>query len=309
MAELEPKRGLLRAISSGKVAGARLRDRANPTTFVTDEQRRLVREELGLAVRLTERDGSKLWVRERAASAVRAAQAVFASDPSGSHEVINEAARLSSRLDEIDRAQFEERRARLARGDYGAKDLELDLADLKPVEIDPFVSRLFEVHAVPSRETERIAGMVHYLPSPFRSIRELAVRLGSDDLFVDVGSGLGLVPLLVAWLSGARTRGVEIEPAYHRRAEEIRARFPSLNVELVLSDCRAISYADATFVYVYDTIRDSLLDELLARIRSDSSGRVVRFASRGMSTPAFDRAPWLEKLELTPSEVAIYRSV
>ena len=44
-----------------------------------------------------------------------------------------------------------------------------------------------------------------------------------DDVLFDLGAGLGKVTLSTAWLSEARAKGVEMEPAYAREAEA-RAR-------------------------------------------------------------------------------------
>ncbi|MBI2377253.1 MAG: hypothetical protein HYV07_24850 [Deltaproteobacteria bacterium] len=298
----ETKRpGLLRALSSGREAGARLRAHANPTTFVSDATRRTVLEELEESSRRIH-DGAPLWARERAAIAVRAALATLADD-----DALRRAKELSFRLEAIDDRELSDRRHRLSIGTYLPNELLADLDRLNPAEIDPFVLRLLSLDKVPARETERSAGMVHYLPSPFSSILELASRVGPDDLLVDVGSGLGLIPVLVAWISGARTRGIELEPAYHRGALALASRVPVSRVELVEADCRRVSYADATFVYVYDTIRERLLDELLEKIELDTRGRAVRLASRGMSTPTFDASSWLEKVEVTVTGTSLYQ--
>src|SRR6185312_2094526 len=58
--------------------------------------------------------------------------------------------------------------------------------------------------------------MVFYQPTPARHVFDLLDRLAldADDVLVDLGSGLGHVPLLTAICTPARGIGIEIEPVY-----------------------------------------------------------------------------------------------
>lgn len=63
---------------------------------------------------------------------------------------------------------------------------------------------------------ETLPEMIPYQPTPARIILEIVkqTNLSPHDIFVDVGSGLGVVPTLVSLLSGAAAIGIEVQPSY-----------------------------------------------------------------------------------------------
>lgn len=305
MTEPRKRVELGRAIQRGRAAGAHLAARENPTFFVSDGQ-------LGDALALLDqaearlRDDTPLWEREWINMAARGVYLAIGRRPEH-QSTIDRCRVILSRLAAIDDAAFLDVRARLRAGAYQPTDLADDLRGRPSVEWDAFVQRLFEVTDVPEAETPRPAKMVRYLPSPVTSILELAGRVGPGQVFYDVGSGLGLVTLLVAWLSGATTKGIEREPAYHRHAEALAARFPKLQVTPILGDARDHDYADADLVYVYDTFRDELLDQLLLKLSAARPGGALTVVSRGQSSPQIEQQPWLERVETTPSGLTIFQ--
>src|SRR5262249_25636914 len=67
---------------------------------------------------------------------------------------------------------------------------------------------------------ETLPEMVPYQPTPARIILEIVKQTNLDphDIFVDIGSGLGVVTTLVSLLSGAASIGIEVQPSYCRHA-------------------------------------------------------------------------------------------
>ncbi|MBK6690493.1 MAG: hypothetical protein IPG45_38855 [Deltaproteobacteria bacterium] len=304
----EPKKRveLGRAILRGRTAGAHLAARGNPTFFVSDGQ---LSDALALLDQAEARlrDDAPLWEREWISMAARGVRLAVGRRPE--HQAtLARCQQVLSRLEAIDRLAFAEVRARLARGELRPSDLEKELEGRPNVEWDAYVQRLFEVSEVPEAEAERPAKMVHYLPSPFTSILELTARVGPNDVFYDVGSGLGLVTVLVAWMTGARAKGLEREPAYHRQAEALAARFPVLRVEPILGDAREHDYRDATVVYVYDTFRDELLDQLLIKLAAVAADHPLVVVSRGRSSPQIRAQTWLTEVEVTRTGLTVFKS-
>lgn len=304
----EPKKRveLGRAILRGRTAGAHLAARENPTFFVSDGQ---LSDALALLDQAEARlrDDAPLWEREWISMAARGVRLAIGRRPE--HQAtLARCQSVLSRLEALDRRAFAEVRARLAAGAFRPADLAKELEGRPNVEWDAYVQRLFEVSDVPEAESERPAKMVHYLPSPFRSILELAARVGPDDVFYDVGSGLGLVTVLVAWMTGAKSKGLEREPAYHRQALALAERFPALRVEPILGDAREHDYRDATVVYVYDTFRDELLDQLLAKLAAVAAEHPLTVISRGRSSPQIGAQTWLTQTELTPTGLTVFKT-
>jgi hypothetical protein len=87
------------------------------------------------------------------------------------------------------------------------------LLSVSPRDRDAWVDRVFglEAHAEDGRELPR--GCAPYLPCPVEvviaAIDEAAIN--SADVFVDIGSGVGRVGLLVRLLTGAGVIGIEVQ--------------------------------------------------------------------------------------------------
>jgi len=137
--------------------------------------------------------------------------------------------------------------------------------------------------------------MVFYQPTPARAILSLVERanLGPGDALCDLGSGLGHVVLLVALLSGARARGVEIEPAYVEHAAACARRLDVQGVEFLQGDARRASFAEATVFFMYTPFRGAMLDEVLEALRREAARRAFRVCTIGPCTAAVAEKRWL----------------
>jgi hypothetical protein len=140
------------------------------------------------------------------------------------------AERLKNRLEEIDENLFQRLRADIRMGSYTGTALkglideyvEGDLRGGRQQDeigydsLDVFVNGLLLIHPVPTETKAREPEMVFYQQTPARIILELVEKahLTRKDVFYDLGSGLGQVPLLVNLLSGVTAKGIEFEPAY-----------------------------------------------------------------------------------------------
>jgi hypothetical protein len=81
---------------------------------------------------------------------------------------------------------------------------------------DEFVTGVLQLPEPSEPNLQPSPEMVPYQPTPVRHILHLiaAAIVAEDDLFVDLGSGLGHVPLLVSMITGARSLGIEMQAAY-----------------------------------------------------------------------------------------------
>lgn len=126
-------------------------------------------------------------------------------------------------------------------------------------------------------------GRVEYAPSGWLFARRMfrGVTIGPNDVFVDFGSGMGRMVLMVArrW-PFARVIGVELADALTVVAREnlrrTNHRLRCQNVDLVT--CDATRYRvpdDMTFAYLYNPFMGKVFDEVLANI-CDSLDRAPR---------------------------------
>lgn len=153
--------------------------------------------------------------------------------------------------------------------------------------------------------------MVFYQPTPARHVFDLLDRLalGEDDVLVDLGSGLGHVPLLTAICTGARGLGIEIEPAYvlgaHACAQDLRLA----NARFVQGDAREADFAIGSVFYLYTPFTGTILRSVLDALRSEAGRRVFRVCSFGPCTAVLAAEPWLVGSDASAADrVAIFRT-
>lgn len=154
--------------------------------------------------------------------------------------------------------------------------------------------------------------MVFYQPTPARHILALirASGLGPGDVLVDLGSGLGHVPLLAALCTGAQAVGIELEPAYVACARRAAADLHLATVRFVEADARHADISFGTVFYLYTPFQGAILAEVLERLRAQAAQRPIRVCSFGPCTPALAAQPWLARQD--PGDAcgpAVFRSL
>jgi hypothetical protein len=161
--------------------------------------------------------------------------------------------------------------------------------------LDDFVNGLLATGDTPQETLAREPEMVYYQPTPARLVLEMIDRAGidPDDLFVDVGSGLGQVPILVALLTGAEALGIERDPAYYTYAQHSAQALGVTNVRFANLDAREADYSAGTVFYLYTPFQGHMLQEVLARLQRGAGGRAVRICTYGPCTHDVADAPWL----------------
>ena len=82
---------------------------------------------------------------------------------------------------------------------------------------------------------------VHYTPTPYSDIFRLLrlVHLKRDDVFVDLGAGMGRAVFAACWLGAAQSIGVEVVQGLCDRAKQNyrQSRLIYRNVEFCFREC------------------------------------------------------------------------
>jgi len=161
--------------------------------------------------------------------------------------------------------------------------------------LDVFVNGLLRFDTMPQETRAREPEMVFYQPTPARVILELIemIPITPQDIFIDLGSGLGQVCILVHLLTGARTHGIEFEPTYCDYACESARRFNLSHVEFVNGDARAASYMDGTIFFMYTPFKGAIMENVLQKIEQESRGRTVQICAYGECATQVSNQPWL----------------
>ena len=138
--------------------------------------------------------------------------------------------------------------------------------------------------------------MVPYQPTPVRHILRLieAAAVTEDDVFVDLGSGLGHVPLLVSMMTGAQSLGVEVEATYVASARKCAQSLHLSRVQFIAQDARDADLSHGTVFYLYSPFKGSILADVLSALRRESMRRSIKICSLGPCTHRVSNETWLK---------------
>ncbi|HKB50525.1 MAG TPA: class I SAM-dependent methyltransferase [Solirubrobacterales bacterium] len=114
---------------------------------------------------------------------------------------------------------------------------------------------------------------LHYEPAGWRTLQQALPKrsVSAEDVFIDLGSGMGRTVLRAAEYPFKRVIGVELSPALHAIAvenvERCRPRRRCGEVELVCADVLAFDFPDdVTVVFLYNPFRSEIFDEAMAAL-------------------------------------------
>jgi len=192
---------------------------------------------------------------------------------------------LKNRLEKIDETLFRRLRVNIRSGNYTREDLtrqfdnyvehaheERSQDNIGYDALDTFVNGLLRIDVTLEETKQREPDMVFLQPTPARIVLELIEEadITKDDVFYDLGSGLGQVPILVGLLTGAKTKGIEFEAAYCDYAQQSARRLNLSHVEFVNLDARDADYSDGTVFFMYTPFTGKLLQEVLEKLKGES---------------------------------------
>jgi len=234
---------------------------------------------------------------------------------------------VKNQLEETNKNLFQKLRANIRSGlctgaelrrqlaEYaGCNSTEIGQDDIGYDSLDAFLSGLLLIEGTPGETKERQPEMVFYQPTPARIVLELIERasLKKEDVFYDVGSGLGHVSMLVDLLSGVRAKGVEFEPAYCDYARQCAKELNLSRVEFINADAREVDYSDGTVFFMYTPFEGRLLQEVLEKLKCESRKRKIRVCTYGPCTLQVSRQSWLKRVDQNGNSVhklAVFESI
>jgi len=137
--------------------------------------------------------------------------------------------------------------------------------------------------------------MVFYQPTPARHIFELIRRaaLSEHDVVMDLGSGLGIVPMLIAMTTAARAVGIEREAAYVDAAQRCADKLAVTRASFECRDAREADFSAATLFYLYTPFTGEVMRSVLEAIRREATRRPLRIATFGPCTKVVATQSWL----------------
>ena len=222
---------------------------------------------------------------------------------------------IRQRLEAANAMQFEAMRAAIRRGEgrealEGADDGEACRAGDAYEWRDELVAGALPF-GEPGEVSTLAPEMVFYQPTPARHVFDLLHRLAldADDVLVDLGSGLGHVPLLTAICTPARGIGIEIEPAYVAGARACARVLWLANAQFVQGDAREADLSVGSVFYLYTPFTGTVLRSVLDALRREAAARAFRVCGFGPCTAVLAAEPWLAGGDgPVPGRVAIFRT-
>lgn len=214
---------------------------------------------------------------------------------------------LQAQLLAKDKAEFEPLQRALAGGQFSPADFTARLSAMPPHEWDPFVQRLFDAQRIPAPDLIKGTQMVEYVATNLQSILEIMDAVAPDDVFIDIGAGLGLVTMLAAWLVGARALGVEIDKAYCEHARSTATRLNITKASFLHLDAREAPFEDGTVFYMYQPFHGEIMDAVIAKLKAQAH-RSIRIVSLGLCSHTLRAQPWLRLERVSPSSVSFFES-
>jgi Histone methylation protein DOT1 len=176
--------------------------------------------------------------------------------------------------------------------------------------LDELVSGVFRFEVTDEPKVNLSAEMVAYQPTPARHIFDLIrhIQLTAQDVFVDLGSGLGHLALLIAICTDARCIGVELEPSYVACSAKIARELNLTKATFLALDAREADLSGGTVFYLYTPFRGAILRAVLDRLRLESVTREIRVCTFGPCTPIVAAESWLSFDPAESSHMPMFRS-
>ena len=236
------------------------------------------------------------------------------------------AERVSRQLEGVHEALFRKLREEIASGNSTGGKLKQQLLgyasdgsanrDEREVgydSLDALVSGLLLAEAAPEAVRQREPEMVFYQPTPARIVLEMVEKTDfqQEDVFYDIGSGLGQVAILVHLLTGVRSKGVEIEPAYCEYARRCACRLNLSRVTFTNQDAREVDYTEGTLFFMYTPFEGKVLEQVLGQLETQSKKRRIQLYTYGPCTRHVGRQKWLARVDQNGDQenrLAIFRT-
>ncbi|WP_436491516.1 hypothetical protein [Chitinophaga sp. ARDCPP14] len=173
--------------------------------------------------------------------------------------------------------------------------------------LDIFINGLSPLQTMPEQTRDLEPEMVYYQKTPARIVFELVEKVPfiKEDVFFDIGAGLGQVAILVNLLTGIATRGIEFEPAFCDYAGACAAALHLPAVTFINVDAREADYSEGTVFFMFTPFKGEILQEVLSILQKESVKRKIRLITYGPCTSRVALESWL--YIATPADDNMYK--
>jgi SAM-dependent methyltransferase len=212
---------------------------------------------------------------------------------------------LYERIRAAARSDHAQMRGRMANGTLDRRAFVAQLEEASLETRDHLVEEILDIAYPPLAPASLPRDLVHYCPSGLGEILFMLenANLGPGKTFVDLGSGLGKVVLMVALLTGARAYGVEIDPPLVSHARSAAQSLLLDNAHFIEGDIREVPLPQADVYYMYIPLLHSTA--LVERLRPLAAERSILLFSQALD---LTHLPWLSPGNAASYWLEMYRS-
>lgn len=174
---------------------------------------------------------------------------------------------------------------------------------------DAWLDRVFEVDSLVADGRELPRGCVPYIPCRVDLLLQVVddARVGSRDVFVDIGSGVGRATALIHCLTGAGAIGIEIQPHLVESSRALARCLKRPRIATVQGDAVELVrfLQTGTVFFLYCPFSGERFERVLDSLHGIATARPIRVCCVGLPVV---RRPWLERMSPEDGELLVYRS-
>jgi hypothetical protein len=200
-------------------------------------------------------------------------------------------------------------RASVERRQHDPHAFRASLLDVPPSDRDEWLNLVLGLGELPDDDPRLPSGCVPYLPSSVESLLRVVERasIRADDVFVDVGAGVGRAGAFVHLVTGASVIGVEIQPRLVAASRELAARLGISRWTCVEGDAAEVasSLTAGSIFFLYCPFGGERLTKLMASLEAIARTRTIRVCCLDLPIPP---CPWLILEPPLSPDLAVYRS-
>jgi hypothetical protein len=188
-------------------------------------------------------------------------------------------------------------------------DVQLDVPGVMEAvgydNLDLFINGIFNIGTIPAQSISLEPEMVYYQKTPARIVFDFIKKLPftNNDVFIDLGSGLGQVVILVNLLTGMTSKGIEFEPSYCDVANKCAAGLNLSHVSFIPMDARHADYSQGTIFFMFTPFTGEMMGTILEILRKESRMRKIKIITYGPCTTRVALESWLSCQKFRPVNI------
>jgi len=161
--------------------------------------------------------------------------------------------------------------------------------------LDIFINGILSEQKIPEPTKNSEPEMIFYQKTPARIIFEMLAKaqIKEDDVFFDLGSGLGQVAILTNLISGVSAKGIEYETVYCDYARQSAVQLNLSNISFINKDARNMDYSEGSIFFLYTPFKGKILDEVMGLLRKAAQKKPIRIFTYGPCSASIAQLNWL----------------